>query len=234
MKYILWDFDGTLSYRDGNWPATLHSVLLKNNIIDIPVEKITPYLRSFSEVKVFTWDIYEKSHKELLGAKTWWEYYEFHFSNIFQKLGVEENISIELSKQFKDEYMDIANWHIYDDVINVLEYLKKDNKNIILSNHIPELECIVRGLNIDEYFMNIFTSANIGFEKPNPKIYQYVLEKLGINETDCIIIGDSYRADIKGGLTMGIKSILVRAENTNNYEHYCKDLKNIIGKIEKM
>jgi ribonucleotide monophosphatase NagD (HAD superfamily) len=48
------------------------------------------------------------------------------------------------------------------------------------------------------------------------------------------MIGDSYSSDIQGGIKMGIKSILVRSENKNNYEYYCKDLRNIIKEIKNI
>jgi hypothetical protein len=97
MKYILWDFDGTLGYRDGNWSDTLHSILLlKNSITNISINTIKPYL-----TKGFTWHNSEKSNKELFGNKTWWEYYEEYFSNIFIELGVEEATSKNIPKGIK-------------------------------------------------------------------------------------------------------------------------------------
>jgi ribonucleotide monophosphatase NagD (HAD superfamily) len=41
-------------------------------------------------------------------------------------------------------------------------------------------------------------------------------------------------SDIKGGENIGIKSILVRNENIENYKWYCKDLENILEKIEEI
>jgi putative hydrolase of the HAD superfamily len=230
MKYILWDFDGTLAYRDGNWSGALYSILLNNNITDITIDALKPYL-----TKGFTWHNTEKSNIELFGNKTWWEYYVNNFSNIFIELGVQKDKSKIISKEIKREYMDIAKWHIYDDTIETLEGLIiKNYKNIILSNHIPELEDIVKGLGIDKYFIKIYSSGNIGYEKPNSKIYEYVLNDLKINTSDCLMIGDSYSSDIQGETKMGIKSILVRSENKNNYEYYCKDLRNTIEEIEKI
>jgi len=230
MKYILWDFDGTLGYREGIWSEALYSVLLKNGIKDITIDVIKPYL-----TKGFTWHNTEKSNKELFGNKTWWEYYEDYFSNIFIELGIQKNISKKLSKEIKNEYMDLEKWHIYDDVIKTLELLiEKKYINIILSNHIPELEEIIKGLGINKYFYKIYSSGNIGYEKPNSKIYEYVLNDMKINKNDCIIIGDSYSSDILGGTKMEIKSILVRSDNKTNYKNYCKNLKNIVEEIEKI
>ena len=212
---ILWDFDGTLAYRDGMWVGTLFSILQKNTI-NIPLEKIKPYLS-----KGFTWHTPELSHKEIFKGKTWWEYYESYFENIFVKLKIQKEIAMKLSKQVKTEYKEKAKWCIYDDVIKALEKtIKNGNKNIIASNHIPELNEIVNNLNIGKYFTKIYSSGKIGYEKPNRIFYEYILNDQRTGKENCIIIGDSYESDIRGGENMGIKSILVRTENRNNYELY--------------
>jgi putative hydrolase of the HAD superfamily len=223
---ILWDFDGTLAYRDGMWSGTLFSVLEKNNI-NISLEKIKPYLTSG-----FTWHNPQLSHKEIFKGKSWWEYYENYFENIFVKLGIQTEMAIELSKQIRIEYMDKTKWHIYNNVIKALEKtIGNGNRNIIASNHIPELNEIVDGLRINKYFIKIYSSGNIGYEKPNKRFYEHIINEEKINIEDCVIIGDSYESDIKGGENTGIKSILVRKENTNNYKYYCKDFEGILEKI---
>jgi putative hydrolase of the HAD superfamily len=223
---ILWDFDGTLAYRDGMWSGTLFSVLEKNKI-NVSLKDIKPHLTTG-----FTWHNPELSHKELFKGKTWWEYYEKYFENIFIRLGIQKETAAELSKQIKAEYMDKEKWHIYDDVVEALKkIIEKGNRNIIISNHIPELDEIVENLNIKQYFVKVYSSGNIGYEKPNKKFYKYIMDDQKVDKNGCIIIGDSYESDIKGGKNIGIKSILIRKENRNNYEIYCKDLEGILEKI---
>jgi len=236
MNNILWDFDGTLAYRDGMWSGTFLSLLKKYDIKNIPMEdewilnKIKPYLN-----KGFTWHNYEYSHKELFNEKTWYGYYENLFYEILINIGIMGKQANEISKNVINEYMDKTKWYIYDDVIETLEKMNRNNyRNYILSNHVPKLNKIVENIGLKNYFIKIYSSANIGYEKPNKKIYEYVLKDLGINKNDCIIIGDSYKADIIGGKNIEIKSILVRSENTENYKWYCKDLRNIIKKIEEI
>ena len=227
---IFWDFDGTLAYRDGMWAATLFSLLSKNGIDDIPLEKIRPYLQTG-----FTWHNSEYSHKEFFKGKTWYEYYNNYFFEIFLSIGIKENIAEKLSKNVIIEYMDKTKWFIYDDVIEALEkIIEIGYKNFILSNHVPELTVIVDNVGLKRYFNGIYSSGNIGYEKPNLNIYENVLKELGIDKKTCIIIGDSYNADIKGGEKSGIKSILVRSKNTENYKWYCNDLKNIMVMIEEI
>jgi len=111
-----------------------------------------------------------------------------------------------MSKEFRAEYMDNEKWHLFNDTIMTLEKAsEKQYQNIILSNHIPKLDTIIENLNIKYFFSKIYSSANIGYEKPNRKIYEYVLNDIIASKDDCIIVGKNY----------GIKSILVRSENTN-------------------
>ena len=174
MCNILWDFDGTLAYRDGMWSATLLSLLNKAGINDIPIENIRPYLRTG-----FTWHNFEHSHKELFNGKTWYEYYDNFFYEIFIRIGLNENISKELSKNVILEYMDKTKWFVYGDVTETLEKtIKYGFRNYVLSNHVPELNKIVENVGLKNYFCEVYSSANIGYEKPNIKIYEYVLERL--------------------------------------------------------
>ena len=227
---ILWDFDGTLAYRDGMWSATLLSLLNKNGINDISIEKIRPYLQIG-----FSWHNSEYSHKEFFKGKTWDEYYDKYFYEIFLNIGIKEDIAKKLSKNVIIEYMDKTKWFIYDYVVEMLEKtIEIGYKNFILSNHVPELTVIVENVGLKKYFNGIYSSANIGYEKPNLNVFKYVLKDLGVDKNTCIIIGDSFNADIKGGEKSGIKSILVRSKNTENYKWYCNNFKNIVAMIEEI
>ena len=227
IDYLLWDFDGTLAYRDGMWTDTLLSVLQRNNITHISKEDIRPLLNIG-----FTWDSPDSSHKDLFLGKSWWEYYENYFTEIFRLFNIPETTCTILSTEVKYEYMDKTKWHLFSDVNDALiKSVTAGYKNVILSNHIPELSEIVQNLNIDKYFHKIFSSANIGYEKPNRKIYEYVLHDLKTVHTKCIMIGDNYEADVAGAIRSKIKPILVRKENTKSYKWYSKDLISIFETI---
>ena len=231
-EFILWDFDGTLAYRDGMWTDTLFSVLQRNNIYTILKEDIRPLLNIG-----FTWDSPDSPHKDLFLGKNWWEYYEDYFAEVFRLFNIPDSTCKKLSAEVKVEYMDRTKWHLFPDTKSALiKSLNTGYKNVIISNHIPELSEIVHNLSIEEYFYRIYSSANIGYEKPNKKIYEYVLNDLNTKHTRCIISGDSYEADIEGAIRSRIEPILVRKENTKSYKLYSKDLIaifEIIASIDK-
>ncbi len=221
-KYLLWDFDNTLAYRDGMWGQTIYDLLQEYGYSSIRLEDIHSLLTSG-----FPWHTPEISHEEFFGGIQWWDYMTLHFSKIIHQLGINETLSSEIAGQIKIKYLDTTKWHLYDDTVPCLKRaISKDYKNIIVSNHVPELSSLVRDLGISNYFIQVYSSAHLGYEKPNIQMYRRVLDKLE-DTSEVTMIGDSYIADVEGAINAGIKAILVRKENTHNYQNYCKNLDDI-------
>jgi putative hydrolase of the HAD superfamily len=59
----------------------------------------------------------------------------------------------------------------------------------------------------DLYFSHIFSSIDIGFEKPDPRFFGFILQTLQAEPGNCIMIGDNYKKDIAGAKAMGIKTV---------------------------
>ncbi len=223
MKTLIWDFDGTLAYREGMWTAALIDVLRRHGFCEINHADVRP----FTNIG-FTWNSPDTPLAEIFGEMTWWEYYEKLFENIFIMLRVKHDIAEKMSKEVKKEYLRIEKWHVFDDVVLTLNALQKNGyKNIILSNHIPELVELVTKLKLADYFSHIFSSGNIGYEKPNKAIFQYAVKNARLDCEKCIMIGDNYGADVAGALRCGIKAIWVRAENNKEYKWHAKDLNDL-------
>jgi putative hydrolase of the HAD superfamily len=60
----------------------------------------------------------------------------------------------------------------------------------------------------DTYFTFIFSSWELGFEKPDPRFFRFIIEKLSTDPANCIMIGDNYEKDIIAAKTAGMKTIL--------------------------
>jgi putative hydrolase of the HAD superfamily len=222
MVYVLWDFDETLAYREGDWAQSIFEVLQQEQMKNIEIKKIDSLLQSG-----FPWHNPDKHQSELFQGKAFWEYLQKLFIPIFQSFGLSEEKSKSLSLKVKDQYLDINKWHLYDDSLGALEKLKEIGYlQIIISNHIPELDKLVSDVGIDNYFVEIISSGITGYNKPNIKIFELTLKKIPIN-SKIVLIGDNYLSDIIGAQSAGIKCILVRSDNSYGYKYYQKDLKNI-------
>jgi HAD superfamily hydrolase (TIGR01509 family) len=59
-------------------------------------------------------------------------------------------------------------------------------------------------------FIDVFvTSAQAGYRKPHPRIYQTTLERAGFDAANAVFIGDSLRTDVLGPQRVGIRSVLL-------------------------
>ena len=69
----------------------------------------------------------------------------------------------------------------------------------------------------EKYFDDIFISEAVGVSKPNPKIFQMAMRKLGIEHSDkVLVVGDSLSADIQGGVNAGLDTCWVNMNGVEN------------------
>jgi len=229
MFKIVFDFDQTLAYRDGMWTASLFEILQENGYHHIEIENIRKYVQYG-----FLWDIYEKSHKELLNGRSWWEFHEEFFERILTSNHISESEAKRMSVLVRNKYLNPEKWFLFDDTISVLEQLNSAGYEcFILSNHTPELEMLVDYLGLNPLIKKTYNSAHIGYEKPNSQIYKFLINDLQVSPTEIIMVGDNYISDITGARSNGLNAILVRSPNTYNYGLYSDNLDGIITLIQQ-
>jgi putative hydrolase of the HAD superfamily len=96
--------------------------------------------------------------------------------------------------------------------IEILEYLKPKYKMHIITNGFLEVQnrkLEVSGLS--SFFDKIFISEIIGVQKPDSRFFEYVIKNLDVSKKDCIVIGDSYEADILGAQNFGLHHVFYNA-----------------------
>jgi len=75
--------------------------------------------------------------------------------------------------------------------------------NNLVSEQIPKL----KHLGIYDYFEVVSISEEVGVPKPDAKIFEVTLERLGLTANEVIMVGDSLASDIAGAQALGIRSI---------------------------
>jgi putative hydrolase of the HAD superfamily len=71
------------------------------------------------------------------------------------------------------------------------------------------------------YFDPIIVSAAVGWRKPNPKIFEMVLEPWRLAPDECVMVGDTLGADILGAQLSGLHNVWItaRADHPANAAH---------------
>jgi putative hydrolase of the HAD superfamily len=116
----------------------------------------------------------------------------------------------ELTQAVYDEYLDPACWSTFPDVEACLKGLKRRGFSLgIVSNWGATLEQLVRGLGLLPYFDDVVASAAVGCRKPSGAIFEIALERMGVDASDAVHVGDLPEADGEGAAAAGIRPIII-------------------------
>ncbi|MDF1800344.1 MAG: HAD-IA family hydrolase [Planctomycetota bacterium] len=102
----------------------------------------------------------------------------------------------------------------FDDVVPFLEFARGLGLRLGIVSHgwtDKQAEKLVR-LGVVPYLepKAIFISEDIGINKPNPKLYQRALAKLGLQPSEAMYIGDSPAHDVAPTRSIGMVSVWAR------------------------
>jgi putative hydrolase of the HAD superfamily len=76
---------------------------------------------------------------------------------------------------------------------------------------------------LDVFFDVIVVSGAVNKRKPSPEIFQKALEKLGVNPSETVFVGDTVDADIQGAKGAGMKTIFIERRPQKEAEQTCPD-----------
>jgi putative hydrolase of the HAD superfamily len=103
------------------------------------------------------------------------------------------------------------NFELYDDVPDALAALRSAGLRIgLVSNSARDVREFARhhGLDVDAGI----SSFHHGHTKPHGSIFRAVLELLGVEPVEAVMVGDTIADDIEGALALGMRAILVDRE----------------------
>ncbi|SRX54652.1 YjjG family noncanonical pyrimidine nucleotidase [Aequorivita sp. CIP111184] len=201
---VFFDLDHTLWDFDKNSALAFERVFQKHEI-DLPVKD---FLKEYEPINLIYWKKYreETVTKEQLRRGRLTE--TFDFFNIQFPL---ETIDI-LATCYIEE-LPIDN-HLFDDAIEILEYLSKKYNLHIITNGFEEVQYLkLKNSDIKKYFFSITTSEEVGLKKPNPVIFETALIKASTVPQKSIMIGDSFEADIVGAENVGMHTLFFNFRN---------------------
>jgi putative hydrolase of the HAD superfamily len=87
-------------------------------------------------------------------------------------------------------------------------------KVALISNftYAPVIYKSLRKLRLSEFFNVVVVSEEVGWRKPSSQIFKYALNKLQIQTSDAVYIGDSPNEDIRGATQVGLKTVFVSSQ----------------------
>ncbi len=99
----------------------------------------------------------------------------------------------------------------------------------IVSNSEGKLAELVAELGHSQTFRVIADSGVLGYEKPDPRIFEYAARGLGVATADIIHVGDAWEADVVGALAAGARAIWFQPSESRELSRGIRRANDAIG-----
>jgi putative hydrolase of the HAD superfamily len=114
---------------------------------------------------------------------------------------------------------------LFDDVVPCLERLKKAGLRLgVVSNWDISLHKTLRAFGLSPYFDVVVASMEEGVEKPDPRIFAIALERMGVDPSETVHVGDNPLDDLSGARGAGIKGYVIDRANPMTANVYLSTL----------
>lgn len=220
IKGLLFDLNGTLIDICTN-EEDFHTYRVTANFLDYYGVKITP-----EQLKD---KFFALNHRQRKESKE--KFPEFDVAEIFYE--IIENYTVNASEKSCEEKYFLAetvsrvfraasrhHLALYDGVKDILDIFKNKYKMGAVSDGQklwaePELEsCSLEG-----YFSFVLVSGFLGFRKPDKRMFEMAIEKMGLPPEEILFIGNDMYRDVYGAENAGLKCVFFKSNQGDHSFH---------------
>ncbi|MFL5822555.1 MAG: HAD family hydrolase [Solirubrobacteraceae bacterium] len=114
-------------------------------------------------------------------------------------------------QEMTDALLASLSFRVFDDVLPTLRALKDLGlRLIVVSNWDVSLPGVLDHLGLSASLAGVLTSAQAGFRKPHPAIFDLALRLAQARAEEAIHVGDSLEEDVAGARAAGLEPVLIR------------------------
>lgn len=206
IKVVSFDCGGTIYYETEEDYVVFHRILIKlgHRFESSKVKEALEDARRW-------WRQERTRSKEVWNEKAW--------IKLLQKMVLDLAIPDKaLAERLCDCYLSEAGFQAYGDAKSVLKKLKDVGFRLIAISNVSSsrnLATYLRKAGVLEYFEMLVASGDVGYEKPNPEIFN-IASKLSETPVKNILhVGDKYEEDYLGACAAGMNAILIDREGVH-------------------
>ncbi len=105
-------------------------------------------------------------------------------------------------------------WTLHDDTLECLGALRGMRLGIITNGELPFQRVKLENTGLGPYFEHVVASGELGFAKPDPRIFEHACELFGVATTNAVYIGDRLRTDAIGAAAAGLTGVWLDRDGT--------------------
>ncbi len=96
---------------------------------------------------------------------------------------------------------------VFPQSMRLLEELREYPLGVVSNGQRVFSEIELRYLDLFDHFKSVIFSSDLGFKKPDPRIFLAGARALGLNEEEVLYIGDNFENDIIPSVKLGMKAM---------------------------
>jgi len=200
-QHLFFDLDRTLWDYDANSTKALTDIFHSYKL-DQSYTSAEEFLRIYNHHNDLLWEDYRQGMitKEDLRTR--------RFELTLREKGINDH---PLCMEIGAHYMHIIPQLniLAPNTIETLEYLKdRQYRMYILTNgFLSTQQQKMAHSRLDSYFVRIFSSEELGVNKPHMKIFHWAVSAVHGKKKECLMIGDDFEVDIIGAKKYGIDTV---------------------------
>jgi putative hydrolase of the HAD superfamily len=114
------------------------------------------------------------------------------------------------ARDIYEEWSVCHHFTLYEDVPEVLRAIHRAGVKIgLISNTQRSLASFQTHFELEGLFAVTVSSADHGYMKPHPSIFEAALTQVGVTPAQSVMVGDSLAHDIEGARQLGMRAVLV-------------------------
>lgn len=203
---IFFDLGWTLLYPvSGNWMfSNFARAYFRQEILDsLPQERVTAAMKQAMDHldQNHQLDTIDQEYQQFL------TYYTM-VAEALPELGLSQ---AQLRKVAEDHVYNLENVRLYPASLPTLQALAGRYRLGIISDTWPSILSQLEHLGLSSFFQCATYSYTLGTYKPDPRMYQDALEKMGLPPEETIFVDDS-TGNLQGAAALGIQPVLIQAK----------------------
>ncbi|WP_334332865.1 YjjG family noncanonical pyrimidine nucleotidase [Companilactobacillus sp. HBUAS59544] len=205
MKYpiLLFDLDNTILDTKANAEKALHKM---SPLIDFPFDP--EQIKYWHVLNDQLWEEFEQ--KKLTRSDLLVKRFKLYFEHFNRKVDGEK---------FNQTYLNLFKMQdvLMPHAQNALEKLSHNHRIFAVSNGTKDKQYNqLTQSHLMQYFEKLYLSEDIGYQKPDPTFFKYVVDDLNWSKSQMLVIGDSLTADISGANKADLDSVWFNPKKVNN------------------
>lgn len=212
-QHIFFDLDNTLWDFDKSSLLAFDKIYEIFKLINYGIPSAKEFHTTYFDHNNRLWELYRqgKIDKSFLKVE--------RFKLPLKDYGIEDE---KLAAEIGERYTELAATTValVPNTMEILNYLKdKGYKTYIITNGFLEVQTIkMQASGLDKMIDISFVSEEVGFKKPDHRIFQHAMKEVGASIENSVMVGDDLKVDIIPAKEIGMKHIYFNRKDTTHNE----------------